>query len=208
MVGAREKQTITVLCVAPRPAKISFRYSKYTGPWPPDGPRTDPSPYSQGTTRTKSEGDDYAAKVDKILRHQTLVTVTLQSSDDANIATKFGRQVVNDFFKEKLRTLANKAADVTIFVDSTIEGAYGREFPDDRSSVMVAEKPFFFPLDKNLVVDAFAAIAAHELAHALGAPHNELTEGLLMSGGKLKQGLLIDQDGLQSINSPYSNKKT
>jgi hypothetical protein len=207
LVGARESQTITVIGVAPRPAKISFRYLKYTGPWPPNGPGTDASRYSQGVLRTKAEGADYADKVDKILRHQAVVTVTLQSSDDVNIDTPFGPQVVNAFFKDKLRPRADKAADVTIFVVPSIEGAYGREFPEDRSSVMVAEKPKVILLDTSLVVDEFATIAAHELAHALGAPHNDLTEGLLMSGSKLKQGLLLDQDGLTSINSPYSGSK-
>ena len=207
LVGARESQTITVISVAPRPAKISFRYLKYTGPWPPDGPGTDASRFSQGVSRTKGEGADYADKVDKILRHQAVVTVTLQSSEDVNISTPFGPQVVNDFFKGTLRPLADKAADVTIFVVPAIAGAYGREFPEDRSSVMVAEKPKVILLDTSLVVDEFATIAAHELAHALGAPHNYMTDGLLMSGPEQKQGLLLDQDGVASINSPYSGSK-
>jgi len=207
LVGARESQTITVIGVVPRPAKISFRYLKYTGPWPPDGPGTDTSRYSRGVSRTKTEGAAYADEVDKILRHQALVTVSLQSSDDVNISTPFGPQVNNVFFKGTLRPLADKAADVTIFVVPFIDGAEGREFPDDTSSVMVAENPYLILTDNSYPVDYFAMIAAHELAHALGAPHNNLTEGLLMSGPKLKQGLLLDQDGLTSINSPYSGSK-
>ena len=72
---------------------------------------------------------------------------------------------------------------------------------------MVAEKPKVILLDTSLVVDEFATIAAHELAHALGAPHNYMTDGLLMSGPEQKQGLLLDQDGVASINSPYSGSK-
>jgi hypothetical protein len=74
---------------------------------------------------------------------------------------------------------------------------------------MVAENPNLVLSDNSYPVDYFSLVSAHELAHALGARHNNKLEGLLMSAPELKQGLLLDRDTLSSINSPLpdSGKK-
>jgi hypothetical protein len=205
LIGARETDTITVLASNPKPATISFRYLKYTGPWPPEGAGKDDDRYSRGTTRTKDEGSKYAKLVDQILRHQAMVTVTLQSSEDVGLDKGFGPVVSSNFFKEKLRSKHDQGANVTIFVVPKIDGAEGREFPEDTSSVMVAEKPKLV-LTGNNSVDNFALVAAHELAHALGASHKD-KEGLLMSDFDHKQNLLVDRKTLNEINSPTQTSK-
>jgi Matrixin len=205
LFGARETDTITVLASNPKPATISFRYLKYTGPWPPEGAGKDDDRYSKGVKRTKAEGSQYAKLVDQILRHQAMVTVTLQSSEDVGFDKGFGPVVSSNFFKEKLRSNHDQAANVTIFVVPRIDGAEGREFPDDTSSVMVAEQPMLALTGKNSV-DNFALVAAHELAHALGASHKD-KEGLLMSDYNHKQNLLVDRKTLFEINSPAQPSK-
>jgi hypothetical protein len=202
LIGARETDTITVLGCKPRPATIAFRYLKYTGPWPPG---EDEARYSRGTTRMKDEGGKYARLVDQILRHQAMITVSLQSSEDVGLDKAFGPAVINNFFKETLKPKRDQKANVTVFVVPKIDGAEGREFPDDTSSVMVAEKPTLVLTDNN-PVDNFALVSAHELAHALGASHRN-KDGLLMSDFNRKQNLLVDQETLKEINSPTQTSK-
>jgi len=202
LIGARETDAITVLASKPKPATIAFRYLKYTGVWPPG---EDESRYSRGTTRTKDEGSKYARLVDQILRHQAMITVSLQSSEDVGLDKGFGPAVINTFFKEKLRPKRDQKANVTIFVVPKIDGAEGREFPDDTSSVMVAENPKLVLTGDNSV-DNFALVSAHELAHALGASHRN-EDGLLMSDFNRKQNLLVDQKTLKEINSPIQKAK-
>jgi Zn-dependent peptidase ImmA (M78 family) len=70
---------------------------------------------------------------------------------------------------------------------------------------MVAEKPTLV-LTGNNSVDNFALVAAHELAHAIGASHKNDEEGLLMSNDH-KQNLLVDRKTLNEINSPTQTSK-
>ena len=69
----------------------------------------------------------------------------------------------------------------------------------DPTALMVAENPKV--VWAGNAGDPFQLVAAHELAHTLGSNHRK-EEGLLMSDYYLKQGLLIDKDTLNEINSP------
>jgi hypothetical protein len=204
LTGSRHKESLIVWALNERPTTISFRYVKYTGPWPPPGAtEKDAGRYSQGVARTKDEGEKYAKLVSQLLRHQANISVKLQSSDDFPLDTTFGRSATNVWFKERLLPRRDKGADTTIFVVPAIDGSEGRSMIDnDPSALMVAEKPIV--VWAGDAGDPFQLVTTHELAHTLGGHHRK-EEGLLMSDYNSKQGLLIDKDTLAEINSPLKH---
>ena len=201
--SARRSESLTVWALNERPTtKISFRYVKYTGQWPPPGAtEKDIGQYSRGVARTKDEGEKYSKLIGQLLRHQANVSVTFQSSDDVGLDTPFGKAASNGWFKERLLPKRDKNADTTIFVVPSIDGAEGRSMIDkDPTALMVAENPkVVWAGDAG---DPFHLVAAHELVHTLGGHHRK-EEGLLMSDYYAKQGLSIDKDTLIEINPPF-----
>jgi hypothetical protein len=203
LTTASRHETLTVRGLNPRPVKISFRYVKYAGSSPP------PDGASRGTTRAKGEAQSFVDLLNKFFLHQANISVTLQSSEDFGIDKPFGGTFDDDMFDRLLGANFDKDADTTVFVVPSIKGKEGVK--QSTRAVMVAEKPkVAWSGDKSIdsfagddATDAFLFVSAHELAHALGAPGHQNTDGLLLSSYNHKQSFLIDPDTLTQINPPF-----
>ena len=210
LAGSRRQETLTVSAINERPAKVSFRYVKYTGEWPPPGAdQRSLGNYSRGTSRAKTEGAAFAELLNKYFKHQANVAISLQNSDDIGIDKPFGKTLNRSFFDNNLKDKFDKSADITIFVVEFIEGAEGVK--QTSQAVMVAQKPqVVWSGNKGIdsftgdaAVDNFLFVCAHELAHALGSGHRS-DGGLLMSDFNFKQSFLIDNQTITEINPPFA----
>jgi hypothetical protein len=182
--------------------KISFRYLKYSGTWPPPGSNeNNRDSYSKGVSRTKEDGLKYSQLLTRYYRHQTNIPLVFQSSEIIEVNTPFGKAITNGWYNEHLKPNLDKNADRTIFVVPSLPDAAGKsKIDNDPTGIMVAENPVI--AWEGDAGDPFLLTAAHELAHTLGAGHQKEI-GLLMTNYDGKQNFVMDRNTLVAINPPF-----
>jgi hypothetical protein len=191
---------------APQTVTISFRFIRY---------QNEAGEMKSGTTLAPSYATELIAILNRLYLPSANTELTLKSSEFANVNEKLGDTITRNVFLQKISPLRDRTANVTVFFLGQYKGTddpLGEAF-GDLGCLVVDDSPYqyiapvskedeikyaFHPLDRPKSDRDLHIVLAHEIAHVLGAGHNDEQDNLMSSK---RQDFKFDKGTVRAINN-------
>jgi len=184
---------------------LSFRFVRY---------QSDKGDTAGGTTLAPSCANELTAVLNRLYLPSANTELVLKSSGFVDLKERLGESITRDVFLNRVAAHRDSAADVTVFFVGKYKGTddpLGEAF-GNLACVVVNDAPqqYRAPVDKEEEIENgnssgalprtdrdLHIVLAHEIAHVLGAGHNNEQDNLMSNK---RQDFKFDKETVRQIN--------
>lgn len=211
-VHNRQSAKLDVFTAGYNSAEVSFRFIRHQNA---DGE------LKAGTIHAPSEARGWMEALQRLYQPSANVELTLKSAEYANVNRPLGDKIGAQNFRQYIMPLRDPTADITVFFAGGYKGTddpLGEAFPDVNCAViddaplqyiapprnwpnqgMTADDyKYAYPLHRSASERDLLIVLAHEIAHLLGAGHNNVEDNLMSMG---RQDFKFDKGTVRAIAS-------
>jgi hypothetical protein len=199
---------LDVVTVKRRRIAVSFRYIKY---------RDGNGAMKGGTSRDPAEAEKLIEVMNRLFMPSANIELTLHSAKAEQLEQALGQAILIENFQKYILPLRDRSADITVFFVGKWRGRddpLGSAFSDYKSVVVddaplqyiapetawprhhITDDQIYYSKNRTATDRDLHIVLAHEIAHILGAHHNDGHDNLMAMN---RQDLVLTKDIVLAI---------
>ncbi len=212
-INKASRAKMDVYAAKPRTVAVSFRFIRY---------QNAAGEMRSGTALARPYAEELVEILNRLYLPSANIELRLKSSEYARVNQKLGTMILMENFRKYIVPLRDQSADLTVFFVGRYKGTddpLGEAFPDVHC-VVVDDSPWQYlapetawprpgvtddeinyaghPLDRPKSDRDLHIVLAHEIAHLLGAGHNDEQDNIMSKG---RQDFKLSKITIRTISS-------
>ncbi len=212
-INKASRAKMDVYTAKPKTVAVSFRFIRY---------QNAAGEMRSGTALARRYAEELVEILNRLYLPSANIELTLKSSEYAMVNQKLGTMILKENFRKYIVPLRDQSADLTVFFVGRYKGTddpLGEAFPDVHC-VVVDDSPWQYlapetawprpgvtddeinyaghPLDRPKSDRDLHIVLAHEIAHLLGAGHNDEQDNIMSKG---RQDFKLSKITVRTISS-------